>query len=112
MWATAAEAREQIVGLYRRVWAHADATVDALALDAVGRVPWWPSERASATLHRLLVHVIAETHRHAGHADIVRELVDGQVGLRADNDNMAPGEGAWWADYVARVEAAAMEAGG
>jgi uncharacterized damage-inducible protein DinB len=112
MWATAAEEREQIVGLYHRVWAHADATVDALALDAVGRVPWWPSERAGATLHRILVHVIAETHRHAGHADIVRELVDGQVGLRAGNDNMAPGEGAWWADYVARVEAAAMEAGG
>src|SRR3989442_1698156 len=45
MWATADESRERIVGLYRRVWAHADATIDALALDAVGRVPWWPSDR-------------------------------------------------------------------
>jgi uncharacterized damage-inducible protein DinB len=112
MWATAGEAREQIVGVYRRVWAHADATIEALALDAVGRVPWWPSERASTTLHRILVHVIAETHRHAGQADIVRELIDGQVGLRADNDNMAPGDGTWWLDYVARVEAAAVQAGG
>ena len=30
MWATADESREQIVGLYRRAWAHADATIDAL----------------------------------------------------------------------------------
>ena len=43
------------------------------------------------TLHRILVHMIAETDRHAGHADIVRELIDGTVGLRQDNDNMAPG---------------------
>src|SRR3954463_12330014 len=46
MWATADESREHIVGLYRRAWAHADATIDALPLDAVGRVPWWPDERA------------------------------------------------------------------
>jgi hypothetical protein len=47
-------------------------------------------------LHRVLVHVIAETHRHAGHADIVRELIDGAVGLRAGNDFMAPGDQVWW----------------
>ena len=34
MWATADETREQIVGLYRRAWAHSDATIAALALDA------------------------------------------------------------------------------
>src|SRR5215470_16344820 len=33
MWATAEESREQIIGLYRRIWAHSDATIDALALD-------------------------------------------------------------------------------
>jgi Protein of unknown function (DUF664) len=54
----------------------------ALALDAVGEVPWWPKERREVTLHRILVHMIAETHRHADHADIVRELNDGAVGLR------------------------------
>ena len=42
MWATADESREQIVGLYRRVWAHSDAAIDELALDAAGLVPWWP----------------------------------------------------------------------
>ena len=66
MWATAEESREQIVGLYHHVWAHSDATIDALALDAVGKVPWWPRERREVTLHRILVHLIAETHRHAG----------------------------------------------
>jgi uncharacterized damage-inducible protein DinB len=111
MWATADETREQIIGLYHRAWAHADATIDALPLDAPGRVPHWPDERAQVTLHQILVHVIAETHRHAGHADVVRELIDGTVGLRVDNDNMAEGDEAWWADYQARLESAARAAG-
>jgi hypothetical protein len=64
--------------------------VAASNLDATGRVPWWPADRAEVTLHQILVHMIAETHRHAGHADIVRELIDGRVGLREGNDNMAP----------------------
>jgi uncharacterized damage-inducible protein DinB len=110
MWATAEESREQITGLYRRVWTHSDATITALSLDAVGRVPWWPTERSEVTLHRVLVHMIAETDRHAGHADIVRELVDGVAGLREGNDNLAPGDRAWWADYRRRVEDAAIQA--
>jgi Protein of unknown function (DUF664) len=111
LWATAEESREQIVGLYHRVWAHSDATIDALALDAVGEVPWWPRERRQVTLQRVLAHMIAETHRHAGHADIVRELIDGAVGLRAGNDNMAPGDQAWWERYRSRLERAARDAG-
>jgi hypothetical protein len=62
------------------------------------------------TLHRVLVHVIAETHRHAGHADIVRELVDGAAGLREGNDNLAPGNRAWWEEYRGRVQRAAEDA--
>ncbi len=112
MWATAEESRERIVDLHRRAAAHADETIDTLPLDAVGRVPWWPSDRAQVTLHRVLVHVIAENHRHAGHADIVRELIDGRVGLRLDNDNMAPGDEAWWAGYRDRLEKAARDAAG
>jgi hypothetical protein len=111
MWATADESREQIVGLHHRVWAKADATIEALALDAIGHVPWWPPDRAEVTLHRVLVHMIAEINRHAGHADIVRELIDGSAGLRADNDNMPPADGAWWEGYRDRLERAAREAG-
>jgi hypothetical protein len=78
---TAGESRDRIVGLYRRIGAHSDAIIDALPLDAVGHVPWWPPEYNEVTLHRSLVHTIAEAHRHAGHADIVRELVDGSAGM-------------------------------
>src|ERR1700730_2078625 len=111
MWATADESRDQIVGLYHRAWAHSDATIDALALDATGQVPWWPPERGEVTLHRILVHMIAETDRHAGQADIVRELIDGATGLRQDNGSLAPGDRAWWATYRNRLEGAAREAG-
>ncbi len=110
MWATPDESRDDLVSLYRRAWAHADATIDSLSLDAIGHVPWWPEERRDVTLHRILIHMIAETDRHAGHADIVRELIDGMVGLRTDNDNMAPGDATWWESYRSRLERAAREA--
>ena len=113
MWATAAESRESVVSLYRRAWAHADATIEALPLEAAGRVPWWEGDRAEVTLHRVLVHVIAETDRHVGHADVVRELIDGFAGLRADNDNLPPDvDESWWAGYREQLEQAAREAAG
>jgi len=112
MWATADESREQIVDFYRRAWAHADATIEGLGLDAIGHVAWWPEEHREVTLHLVLVHMIAETDRHAGQADIVRELIDGAAGLRADNDNLAPGDSAWWDGYRDRLERVAREAGG
>lgn len=111
MWAEPGQSRAGIVALYHRSWAHGDATIEALPLDATGEVPWWPPERRRVTLHRILVHLIAETHRHAGHADIVRELIDGAAGLREDAGNLAPGDQAWWAGYRARVQRAAEEAG-
>jgi uncharacterized damage-inducible protein DinB len=110
MWATADESREQIVGLYLRSWAHSDVTIDTLDLDAIGMVPHWPPERREVTLHQILVHMTTETHRHAGHADIVRELIDGAVGLRAESGNMPPGDAGWWEQYCRRLDAAAHEA--
>ena len=113
MWARADESRADVVALYRRAWAHTDETIALLPLDAEGEVPWWRPESRRVTLHRVLVHVIAETHRHAGHADIVRELVDGSAGLRPGVDNLPPGvDAGWWAGYRERVEAAARSAGG
>jgi hypothetical protein len=110
MWATAAESRAFVVELYRRAWAHADATIDALALDTVGTVPWWPAGRREVTLHQAVVRVIADTHRHAGHADIVRELIDGAVGVHQGNDGPAAGDPAWWESHRGRLERAAREA--
>ena len=103
MWATAEESREGVVASYRRAWAHADETIDALPLDAPGRVPWW-ADGGAVTLHRVLVHVIAETQRHAGHADVVRELVDGAAGLRAGGENLPAVDPAWWPAYRDRLE--------
>jgi len=82
MYATVGESRERVTGFYQRVWAHADATIAALPLDARGSVPWWPEERGHPTLHTLLAHTLQETARHAGHADILRESIDGAAGLR------------------------------
>ncbi|MCX5362585.1 DinB family protein [Streptomyces sp. NBC_00124] len=110
MWATADESREDIVGLYRRAWAHADATLDALTLDTVGKVPWWPDGKDEVTLHHAMVRVIADTHRHAGHADILRELMDGAAGMNQGNDSMASQDPAWWEAYRERLETAAREA--
>jgi hypothetical protein len=111
LWATATESRADIIAMYHRAWAHADATIEELPLDAVGQVTWWQPDRREVSLHRVLVHVTAETHRHAGHADIVRELIDGAAGLRASSDNLPPGDEAWWRSYRERVERAAREAG-
>ncbi len=110
MWATAGESRDQIVGMYRRAWAHADETIQARDLDTPGHVPWWPSDRREATLHQILVHVVAETNRHAGHADIVRELIDGTAGLQADDDNLRATDQEWWQNYRSQLERVAQEA--
>jgi hypothetical protein len=104
MWAAAGESREDIVGLYQRVWEHADATIEALDPDTRGKVPWWPEERAVVTLQQVLVHVIAEINRHAGHADILREEIDGAAGLNTRNSNLPEHDEKWWADYRARLE--------
>ena len=109
MWATEDESAEDIVALYRQAWEHSDATIEALELDAPGRVPWW--RRGEVTLHEILVHVATETARHAGHADIVRELIDGGVGMREKATNMPRVDEQWWADYVAKLRSVAESAG-
>ena len=108
MWVTAAETRAEIVDRYRRVWLHADKTLNDLPAEAPGHVPGWP--RPVVTLHTMLVHVLAETNRHAGHADILREQLDGSVGMRSDNSNVAEHGAAWWDDLRGRIEEAAQTA--
>jgi hypothetical protein len=56
--------------------------------------------------------MIEETGRHAGHADILRELIDGGVGQRAGDPNLPSDDDAWWAAHRERLERAAAEAGG
>jgi hypothetical protein len=110
IWAAPDEARDDIIGLYRRAWQHADATIAALPLDTPATVPWW-GERAEVTFGHILVHMTTETQRHAGHADIVRELIDGSVGMRPGAAGMSSDDPDWWRDYRDRVEQAARAAG-
>ncbi|WP_421733525.1 DinB family protein [Cellulomonas sp.] len=107
MWATPDETREEIVALHHYSAEHSDATIEALPLDAPGDVPWW-GEKRHVTLHQMLVHMSVETARHAGHADIVRELIDGAVGSRRDDPNIPAID---WPAYRERLESAARQAG-
>ncbi|MGW8762615.1 DinB family protein [Streptomyces sp. NPDC055815] len=107
-WAAEDETRDQIIGFYRRTWEHADATIDALPLDAPGHVPWWPEPHTDTNLFAILVHVLGETIRHAGHADILREGVDGRTGLRAEHERQIDEEAR--AAHWAKIEQAARSA--
>jgi hypothetical protein len=102
-WVTPDETRDQIIAFYRRVWEHADATIAELPIDAPGRVPWWP--RPETQLFTILVHVLSDTTRHAGHADVLREGLDGRTGVAARYEE--PRDLAARAAYFAKVEHAA-----
>jgi hypothetical protein len=106
MWATPAESTADLTALYRRVCAHSDETITAVDLDGEGSVPWWGAG-GPVTLHWILVHMIDETARHCGHADIVRELIDSAAGVRQGVSNLPSEDPQWWADYRAKVQAAA-----
>ncbi|HEX7104506.1 MAG TPA: DinB family protein [Acidothermaceae bacterium] len=104
-YATENETKDGLVDLYRRVGAFADETIERLPLDAPGRVPWWPSDRQNVTLQRIVVHVLYDLSRHAGHADIMREMHDGAVGWQRKNVSV-PDEYDWPA-YVTKLTALA-----
>lgn len=105
MYAAADETSQQVLERYRLVREHADATIEALALDATGTVPWWREGHQTVTLHRILIHMIAEINRHLGHADILREQLDGAAGHRAANDNLPDTD---WDAYRNRLESIAL----
>jgi hypothetical protein len=107
MWATEHETREEIIDRYRRVWEHSDATITALSIDSPGYVPWWP--RPDVKLFNVLVHILSETSRHAGQADILREQLDGSTGTAADAGPTR--DAAFWDARRAEIELAAKAAG-
>ncbi|MET0839413.1 MAG: DUF664 domain-containing protein, partial [Marmoricola sp.] len=105
MYALASESREMLLDLYRRSWAFSDQNIRELGLDAPATVPWWPPERRQTTLGYLVVHMLAETAHHAGHADILRESIDGRGGR--DHDEV--GDEEHWTALVAKIQDAADE---
>ncbi|MEU4932237.1 DinB family protein [Streptomyces yokosukanensis] len=107
LWATEHETREEIIDRYRRVWEHSDATITALPIDSPGYVPWWP--RPNVRLFNILVHMLTETSRHAGHADILREQLDESTGTTAQYATPQR-DAAFWATQRATIERAAKAA--
>jgi hypothetical protein len=100
MWATIEETRDDMIVLYRTAWRHSHQSIDQLELDSPAHVSWWPETRRDTTFGSLLVRVVAETAQHAGHADILREMIDGRAG--GDHDEV--GDAAWWTRHVERVQ--------
>jgi hypothetical protein len=71
-------------------------------------VPWWP--RPDVKLFNVLVHVLTETTRHAGHADILREQLDGLTGVSAEDSDELGRDAAFWESRRAEIERAARVA--
>ncbi len=103
MWARADESREWVIDLYRQAWALSDASLAELPYDHPAAPHWWPEATRQTTFGHLVVRVTAETAQHAGHADILRELLDGQAGR--DHDSL--GDAETWQRFVADIQRAA-----
>jgi uncharacterized damage-inducible protein DinB len=65
------------VAAYRTIWARTDAIVAASNLDEPCKTV---GDEAPVNLRWVLMHLLEETARHGGHADILRELIDGSTG--------------------------------
>jgi hypothetical protein len=102
MWALPSESTWYITDLYRAACAHGDRSIAELPLDTPAEVPHWAEGKRSTTFGALLVRMVDETAHHAGHADILRELIDGQGG--ADADMM---DAAGWTEYYTKIQQAA-----
>lgn len=103
MWALSTESSDYLIALYREACANSDDTVGRLDLTSPGEVPHWAPGKRVTTLGVLLIRMVEETGHHAGHADIIRELIDGTGGV--DHDDFG-GEDRW-RHYLATIQAAA-----
>ncbi|KWR71079.1 hypothetical protein RN04_10200 [Arthrobacter sp. W1] len=97
------------MNLYREATSAADEVLDHSELNSPAIVPWWGTHRHT-TVERLLTHMIAESHRHAGHMDIVREQLDGFVGLRPAAPNIPDLTPAQWDEERLRLRGIADNA--
>jgi hypothetical protein len=102
MWALPTESSEDLIGLYQRACTFADETITSLGLDAPATVAHWKPGAQDTTLGVLLIRMVDETAHHAGHADIVRELIDGTGGPDADMLDQAG-----WTEFYTKVQRAA-----
>jgi hypothetical protein len=72
-----------VFGFYREQCRISDSIIEATSLETapVGRHPNEPLASQTTDLRRIMLHMIEETARHAGHLDAARELIDGRTGL-------------------------------
>lgn len=103
MFATEGESLADILEYARACFAFADETIASRPIDAPGRVPWWGPAKRDVTLGQIIAHVALDEARHAGHADILREQLDGAVGWRGPGNNLPEWEADRWAHYCERL---------
>ncbi|MFC6090816.1 DinB family protein [Saccharothrix lopnurensis] len=74
------ETLEGLLAAYEETARETERALQDLDLNTAHRLPEapWFESGASWTVRRVLLHLIAETSQHAGHADIIRESIDGQ----------------------------------
>lgn len=104
MWATPDESSDYITGVYRAAWIHSDVTIGKFELGSPGWVAHWAVGSQETTLGALLIRMVDETAQHAGHADIIRELIDGTV---SDDRESVATDTVFWRDRRTRIQAAA-----
>jgi uncharacterized damage-inducible protein DinB len=76
------ETTQDILDFHQRAREAADASIAELGLDAEGTS--WAGDAVS--MRWVILHMIEETARHAGHADIIREMIDGTTGYLPPRD--------------------------
>lgn len=76
------ETSEQIFEMYRESCRRSNEIIEQVSLDEISR---WPGRSYDCNFRWVLAHMLEETARHTGHADILRELIDGTVGHGYDD---------------------------
>jgi uncharacterized damage-inducible protein DinB len=76
------ETTEDILAYYGRARAAADQAISEVELEETG-IAWFGE---AVSMRWVLIHMVEETARHAGHVDILRELIDGMAGDHRPTD--------------------------
>ncbi len=100
MWATPEESTDEILAVYRRACDAASRTIEELDFDTEGK----HHTGLTVSLRWMILNVLLDTTRHAGHADIVRESIDGRLGMHPAPTSTASGDDEeLWRMYRARI---------
>ena len=100
MWALPEESPGEIVAAYRRACDASLAAIDEMELDEVGT----HHTGVKVSLRWMILTVLADTLRHAGHADVLREAIDGRIGTDAVLSNTEDGDDdEYWTTFRQRM---------